>query len=71
MKVHFPPPPEEMFDCPGKNCTRVGKDAFPRRDHMMEHVAHKHGGYINGKKVLFTKEKETEKSGGGKKERGR
>lgn len=57
MKIHFPPPPEERFDCPDRNCHRVGKDAFVRRDRMMKHVATHHDGYIDGKKVVFQKKK--------------
>lgn len=57
MGIHFPPPLEEGFDCPGKNCNRVGKDAFVRKDHMMKHVATHHDGYVNGKKVVFQKKK--------------
>lgn len=47
-----------MFSCPGKNCTRVGKYGFKRKDHMNEHIANFHNGYVDGKKVVVTKKKE-------------
>lgn len=57
MKNHFEPALEDMFPCPGKNCPRVGRHGFKRKDHMMEHVANYHDGYVNGKKVVVPKKK--------------
>lgn len=42
MKTHFPPRAEDLYDCPGKNCTRVGIHGFTRKDHMSEHLVNYH-----------------------------
>lgn len=43
MKVHSPPGAEDMFDCPGKACFRVGVHGFTRKDHLKEHLVNHHG----------------------------
>ena len=42
MKIHFPPPVNEMFDCPARGCIRTGANGSKRKDWMNEHLSAVH-----------------------------
>lgn len=52
VENHFPSAPVD-FSCPSEQCVRGGRYSFKRKDHMVEHIARYHEGYINGKKVIL------------------